>query len=545
MASIMSLPNLKNHVSRNGFDLSEKVAFTAKVGQLLPIMTKEVIPGDKFKINVKAFARTQPVNTAAFTRIRQYYDFFFVPFRQLWRSFPDYITQMNDNRVRSKNIIAALDVPITCPYFTSSAVSSYIYGLSKVVGTTPPTAVNETSWRDKYALNKDVCGFNRAFGSVKLLRYLGYGDFTKSIRLEINPPEIPVSQDITLNALPLAAYQKICEDYYRNSQWQDSSPWSYNFDYWDGRAALDLDTLLSKREGEGAHNALDLFSLRYVNWQKDYFMGLIPKNVNVSGNAGVISSILQIRELTALQKWNEISETNQKDYKSQIEAHFGVKMSSAMSELVTYLGGTSDALDISEVVNQNLSGDNSAHIQGKGVGVTDGYIDYEANEHGVIMCVYHAIPLLDYAIDGISPLNQKIKASSYAIPELDSVGLQTVPREQLSCPYFDSDYNRVPSSLGYAPRYFDYKTSYDRVLGAFLTTESSWTAPVSSKYVKEVMFGDQDYRFTYRSQKVNPSVMNPIFGVDANGEESTDQLLINTAFDVKAVRNLDYNGLPY
>lgn len=97
----MSLPNLKNHVSRNGFDLSEKVAFTAKVGQLLPIMHKEVIPGDKFKINVKAFARTQPVNTAAFTRIRQYYDFFFVPWSQLWRNFGNFVTQINDAKNRA------------------------------------------------------------------------------------------------------------------------------------------------------------------------------------------------------------------------------------------------------------------------------------------------------------------------------------------------------------------------------------------------------------------------------------------------------------
>lgn len=544
MASIMSLPNLKNHVSRNGFDLSEKVAFTAKVGQLLPIMTKEVIPGDKFKINVKAFARTQPVNTAAFTRIRQYYDFFFVPFRQLWRSFPDYITQMNDNKVRSKNIIQALDVPMKCPYFTSQDVVKYIYDLSNVISSASSAVESETSWFDKYALNKDVCGFNRAFGSVKLLQYLGYGDFTSAIRSGVSSPLLPVSQKITLNALPLAAYQKICEDYYRNSQWQDSSPWSYNFDYWDGSAALNLASLISSRTGEGAYNAIDMFSLRYVNWQKDYFMGLIPKNTNTYNNDG-IKGILQLREMTALQKWTEISETNQKDYKSQIEAHFGVKMSSAMSELVTYLGGTSDALDISEVVNQNLSGDNSAHIQGKGVGVTDGYIDFESEEHGVIMCVYHAIPLLDYAIDGIAPLNQKIMATSYAIPELDSVGLQTVPREQLSCPYFDSDFSSVPASLGYAPRYFDYKTAYDRVLGAFLTTESSWTAPISTKYVKEVMFGNTSFQFTYKSQKVNPSVMNPIFGVDANGKESTDQLLINCAFDVKAVRNLDYNGLPY
>ena len=54
--SIMDLKGIKNNPKRNGFDLSERVAFTAKVGELLPIVTKEVLPGDKFKIKIKVFA---------------------------------------------------------------------------------------------------------------------------------------------------------------------------------------------------------------------------------------------------------------------------------------------------------------------------------------------------------------------------------------------------------------------------------------------------------------------------------------------------------
>lgn len=76
MANIMSLKTLRNKPSRNGFDLSFKKNFTAKVGELLPVMCKEVLPGDSFKINLKAFTRTQPINTAAYARMKEYYDFF-------------------------------------------------------------------------------------------------------------------------------------------------------------------------------------------------------------------------------------------------------------------------------------------------------------------------------------------------------------------------------------------------------------------------------------------------------------------------------------
>lgn len=83
MSNVMDLKRLQNHVSRNAFDLSERKCFTAKVGELLPVYLQEVLPGDKFDLKVQSFTRTQPVNTAAFTRIKEYYDYFFVPYRLL------------------------------------------------------------------------------------------------------------------------------------------------------------------------------------------------------------------------------------------------------------------------------------------------------------------------------------------------------------------------------------------------------------------------------------------------------------------------------
>ena len=38
MANIMSLKNVRNKASRNGFDLSRRTCFTSKVGELLPVL---------------------------------------------------------------------------------------------------------------------------------------------------------------------------------------------------------------------------------------------------------------------------------------------------------------------------------------------------------------------------------------------------------------------------------------------------------------------------------------------------------------------------
>ena len=56
---------------------------------------------------------------------------------------------------------------------------------------------------------------------------------------------------------------------------------------------------------------------------------------------------------------------------------------------------------VSEVVNNNLAAeDNAAVIAGKGVGAGNGSFTYTTNEHCVVMCIYHAVPLLDYIITG-------------------------------------------------------------------------------------------------------------------------------------------------
>ena len=114
----MSLKKLRNKPSRNGFDLSRKNIFSAKVGELLPIMCVECIPGDKFKINLKNFTRTMPINTAAYTRIREYFDFFFVPTELMWHKYNTWVSQMTDNNQHATSITANTQLTDRHPYLS-------------------------------------------------------------------------------------------------------------------------------------------------------------------------------------------------------------------------------------------------------------------------------------------------------------------------------------------------------------------------------------------------------------------------------------------
>ena len=256
MANIMSMKSIRNKPSRNGFDLSLKKNFTAKAGELLPVMVKEVLPGDTFKINLKAFTRTQPVNTAAFARIREYYDFFFVPYDLLWNKSNTLLTQMYDNPQHAVSLNPTENFVLNgeVPYTTVQSIADYIYSIEH----------NNADYKSNYF------GYSRASGSVKLLEYLGYGNFEAYLASPWS--DAPLMADLTQNLFGLLAYQKIYSDFYRDSQWERISPSTFNVDYMDG-SNMYVTNLYNNLPFIQHYNFLDL---RYCNWQKDLFHGVLP-----------------------------------------------------------------------------------------------------------------------------------------------------------------------------------------------------------------------------------------------------------------------------
>lgn len=594
--SLFSLKDIRNHPRRSAFDLSSKVAFSAKSGELLPIKWYFTMPGDKFTLKRQHFTRTQPVNTSAYTRIREYYDWFWVPLHLLWRNAPEVISQMQSNVQHAGSQTSALTLGNYLPTITCAQLSSVFSNMA-----------NRTNY----------FGFKRSHLAYKLVQYLRYGNvnnssdsnFSTTVPYGKNGYSQKYRFDLHMSIFPLLAYKKFCQDYFRYSQWQSSSPYLWNIDYYTGTSQALFSTIPGN--GDSYWNGNTIFDLEYCNWNKDIFMGVLPDSqlgdvasigtgglkaqdlsvqaklsssssslvylgdktsstgtdfaVNAGPNAvksnplfvslpDVAASfdVLALRRGEALQRWKEISLNVPQNYRAQIKAHFGVDVGENMSGMSTYIGGDSSSLDISEVVNTNLqSGDTSseATIAGKGVGSSQGSEKFEARDWGVLMCIYHNVPLLDYVISAPDPQLFVSQNTDLPIPELDSIGMQSIPISM----YSNGDnelvtgFNSSDFTMGYLPRYYNWKTSYDYVLGSFTTTEKEWVAPITSAIWKNMLstVSTGSSSITYNVFKVNPSVLNSIFQVNADDYWDTDQFLINCAFDVKVVRNLDYSGMPY
>nr|DAV53605.1 MAG TPA: Major capsid protein [Microviridae sp.] len=599
--SLFNLKDIRNHPRRSAFDLSSKVAFSAKSGELLPIKWYFTMPGDKFTLKRQHFTRTQPVNTSAYTRIREYYDWFWVPLHLLWRNAPEVISQMQSNVQHSGSQTSALSLGNYLPTITNSQLS----------------AICSSRLRSK----TNYFGYNRADLAYKLMQYLRVGNSNneKSVNFGTSVPSSDASYsqinrfNLNLSVFPFLAYKKFCQDYFRYSQWQNSSPYLWNIDYYTGTSQNLFSNLPAASDSYWNNNTM--FDLEYCNWNKDIFMGILPDsqfgdvsaiavngdssasslqlkawsigspqskapvvvgaaasspnytiraesgNMNPANVLGVdVSSlaltgsfdVLALRRGEALQRWKEISLNVPQNYRAQIKAHFGVDVGENMSGMSTYIGGDSSSLDISEVVNTNLqsgSTQSEAVIAGKGVGSSQGSEKFEARDWGVLMCIYHNVPLLDYVSSAPDPQYFISQNTDLPIPELDSIGMQSIPISmftnsdlELNTGFVSSDF-----TMGYLPRYYSWKTSYDYVLGAFTTTEKEWVAPITPDIWKNMLstITKDNPQFSYNFFKVNPSVLDSIFQVNADSKWDTDPFLINCAFDVKVVRNLDYSGMPY
>ena len=619
-SNLFSFGDVRNHPHRSGFDLSRRICFTSKAGELLPVYYKLVYPGDKFEIRHQLFTRTQPVNTAAYTRIREYLDWYFVPLRLINKNLPQALMNMQNNPVQASGISANKVITNDIPYFILSGSTTSLANLLTIM---------YGSKKDGSSGVLNFFGFNTASLSAKLLMMLRYGNFVSDF-VDATPygnsfglssdPNFSLrayNSSYTLNILPLAAYQKIYADHFRFSQWEKNEPYTYNFDWYSGGNIFASIGLNQVREYVEKNN---LLTLRYANWPKDLFMGVMPNsqlgdvsvvdvlstssvspnligdvvgvtvdNVNATGliamngttEPGVFNmrpartpqtdavlravisnpslqasfSVLQLRMAEAVQRYREVSQVADQTARDQIYAHFGVSLSPALSDTCFRIGGSASNIDISEVVNTFLGPDTEteANIKGKGVGTGQGGTSFSSDEYGILMAIYHVVPLLDYVITGQPQDLLYTNTADLPFPEFDSIGMQSLHFGRFfnyKTTAFTSD--PTGSVMGYTPRFIDLKTDYDEVYGAFRSTLKSWVAPLDPTYLSKwvsstILPGESTpvYSLNYGFFKVNPSVLDSIFRLKADSSMDTDQFLSSLYLDVKAVRNFDYDGMPY
>lgn len=687
-SNIMGFHSIKNKAHFNTFNLDRRNLFTAKIGQLLPIFCEEVIPGDEIKINMQHFSRSMPVQTAAFTRLKENIQFFFVPYTALWSFYRDAMknipTNQSDqpNTMRADSASSSVSLSTELPNFSSGAIYKWFHYVA-------------AKFNDSSVNNVGGSHSLRVAESARLLQALGYGNFTTisklyrdnedkptTLMLDGSPvsgvaiPTTPVG--VRVSPFRLLAYHKIANDFYRYQKWEEYCAPACNVDYLLQNVPnmdnfLDDTTFASWTSKENSINSY-LFDMEYSRLPLDRFNGGLPRaqfgdesvvnlgsssvtpeltlnttkdtvtslkngtdigiyglnngievqfndtnsrfgedqpfnitgrtkkgvgldeegylyasktidgeevsgkldsiqgrlsvygsgtskqvvtdvtgSVSLDGNLSSTMSIIALRRATALQRYKEIQECNDSDFCSQIEAHFGVRPNSHGSKS-KFLGGYSAVYDINPQINQNLTGDNVANIQAAPTASGNGSCRFKvADDYGVVIGIYRITPQLDYADVGLDSRNLMVDASDYPIPELDSIGMDTLKINSLVVKDYpingNVDLGGVNTSYAYAPRYLDFKLSFDRFSGAFLSSLRTWVTGQQMDMLQKVAMsaplgGSVGY-FLYNLLYCPPRLTANVFVNNAYDGIDNDQFMVGSFIGCSVKRKLSVYGLPY
>lgn len=600
---LLSMLQVNNKVHRSAFDLSYRNILSADFGMLVPFDVREVVPGDNVSINASSFSRTIPLNSASFTRFREHMDYYFVPYRLLWRFSDSVLVKMPNNSSAPIGQPTRGEECKELPYFSDLSIKKYLTFLQDL---------------DSDESNR-VCddgGLPYSFSTPLLLEYLGYGNrYANS-----DNPDLDIPDCTAFRAL---AYQKIYADYYRNDQWEDLVPYAYNCDYLLANAYSKQVPLYTSSSKDNLTLNYSPLIMRYANYPKDIITGVLPSSqyggavyVNVdnnmkvaglrikglefdvdgrqtvmdplgvgsnnnlsSNNDGVTSvyapvshvvndpsnvqslynrfNVLALRQAEALQKYKEITECHKKDYKHQIKAHYDVNVSDDRSDTCKYLCGNVSTMDLTSVTNTNFTEGSDPTIKGN-LSSSNGcsYDNFQVREHGIIMGIYYAEPILDYG-DSVAPTLLNVDVDSQFQPEFDRLGFEPVSAYAVADSSYASSYTTLNESptIGYLPRYWQYKLVQDKVQDNALTSFPSWTSRVTLEDLNQNDYGLDEslaprYSTTYRTFKVCPSHANGVFSQNAPNllhpiEHYSTRILLNFSNNCVMVRPMDQKGMPY
>lgn len=568
--SVLQKPLSISHPDRNAFDVSYSNKFTSSLGMLLPCYVRECNPNEHYRINPRMFCRSMPMNSAAFIQCSQNVEFYFVPYRLLWSSFPQWI-------VGTKFDVSSLN--------TDSEKNPFpVFDLGNIFN-----VLTSESWLNVY---KDVLGFSLGRGALRLLDLLGYGDlshFNDILNVKVD--------NIKVSPFRLLAYQKICSDFYRVANYESARIKSYNV---DNKVVL---------TGNNESFIRTYLQLRYRPWKKDLytisstsfqgndfmsstfsapdfpaFSGSDTSSFSASTDSSGRSfqgrlvtksstyenlTIANLRSAFALDKLYRLSaQAGDGDYKSQIKARYGFDAyapqyksqfigSASAPVQVNPITTTADTLD-----SDGANGTPAGRIYGNGIAQSSNDVfEFDVKEHGIIMGISSFVPDVDYSSYGINLFNQKINREDYFQPEFDNLGKQPLSSLvfnpwKLTTVTGTSNHQLtlVNSVLGWYPRYVEYKTCVDEVHGQLngwlnrksdlAPTLSLWTAPRFNSADATKFDHWRDNGLSLDFFYVDPSLYDSVFVNHYIGKQETDQFICEVTNNVQALLPMSVSGEP-
>lgn len=467
--STVPAPNPKS----NKFNLSHERKMSFSMGDLVPCLVKEVLPGDVWRVSSEMMARFAPMLAPIMHRVDVRIEYFFVPNRLVWNQWENFITGGKNGTSEPVPPYLLLDNG-TKTYGAVGTLWDYM-GLPIVDG--------HVTW------NNNATRINlMAFRAYQLI----YNEYYRDQNLSQNLFEGVITLDGGIvsgtdernNTMQLRkrAWEK---DYFTSAlpYAQRGAPVELPIDVaidWGYKTISDILTsagtpalseqLLGTRTGVTTDGEL------VVNKQSPTVgndRGRIENIEQIEADATSLT-INDLRVSIALQQFLEANARGGSRYIEQIMSHFGVRSSDGRLQRPEFLGGGKSPVVVSEVL-QTVGDETDPLATMGGHGISVGHqnrFQRRFEEHGHVIGIVSILPRTAYQ-DGIPSMWTRFSKLEYPFPLLANLGEQAIKNQEL---YFNPVQTQAVSvaPFGYTPRYADWKYCPSSVHGNFRGNLDFW-----------------------------------------------------------------------
>jgi len=431
-----------NHVGslnpgRSVFDLSYAKTFTADMGQLIPVLCDEMVPGDFFEVGNEAVIRFQPLVAPVLHEVNLYYHIFFIPYRLLWDDWEDFITG-------GVNGDDASIIPTWEP--TNTAESSLWDYMGFPTGVDPDGAYPIDFPRRAYNLV-----YNEFYRDETLITEVALTNemiLNRCWEKDYFGSALPWQQRGTAPALPISGMS--------SAVWTSADFTNHAVDAAVSFQGTGANPVMYVGTANGATNALNMFNSNVVDL-----------------SSATTFDISDLRLAFQIQKWMERNARAGARYVEFLGAHFGVAPRDDRLQRPEYIGGSKSPIIFSEVL-QTSSTDATTpqgNLAGHGLTVSTAFCGkYHAKEFGLMLGIMSVMPKPYYS-QGINKQWLRKTKYDFYFPEFANLSEQEIINAEIYATGVSADNLDL---FGYQGRYDEMRVKQNLFCGEMRSTYDYW-----------------------------------------------------------------------
>lgn len=511
-------------VDSNGFDLTHDFKLSFKMGQLIPAICMDCIPGDRFSIRPQNMLRLMPMVAPVMHRIRVSTHAFFVPTRILWPEWEKWVSRQSTAEA---------------PYVQLSEGSEVMVGsladyLGIPTGTYPGPlrfsplqfAAYLKIWNEWYRSEQLQDEYDVTIvpgdNTAAFVSWLADSPAKRAWAHDYFTSCLPDPQEGTAVQIPLT----IADDQVVEYKWKGGTE-SNNAAFL--RKSVDGTILGTDGTMNNSAGPSPIAKSMHTDGAAVQYDPNGSLTVDVQADAVTINTL---RRAFRLQEWLELLNRVGTRFTEFLMGNYGVKSSDARLQRPEMFGSMTQNMVISEVLSTAQSSNDASDAEvavgsmaGHGISVGGGEtFRYSCEEHGFLFVLVSVLPDTAYQ-QGLHRQWTRFDPLDYALPMFANIGEQAVKQKEIN-----AQSNTPEADFGYIPRYSEYKYWPSRVAGQMRTTLSDW-------HMGRIFEDDPALNEDFIAS-------DPTTRIFAVTDETQDHILAHFYYQINSVRKLPRFGVP-